>query len=103
MYFSKSQLSKLEVFSTFIHAHKLPNGNTIFLGFPNLRSKAWGRKIGGPPFLGNSYEARYTPLKCENEYPVLALREETAVQAVVVSQAQKAKVSEDERPRLRAS
>ena len=32
-----------------------------------------------------AYRARPTPLKCKNEYPVLPLGEETAVQAVVGS------------------
>ena len=32
-----------------------------------------------------AHRARPTPLKCKNEYPVLALGEETAVQAVVGS------------------
>ena len=51
-----------------------------------------------------------TPLKCKNEYLVLPLGDETAVQAVVgsivsgrVRRLKKAKVSGDERPRLRAS
>ena len=53
--------------------------------------------------------ARPNPLKSKNEYLVLALEKEIAVQAVVgsivlgVLQAQKTKVSGDERPRLRAS
>ena len=32
-----------------------------------------------------AHEARPTPLKCKNEYPMLALGEETAVQALVGS------------------
>ena len=32
-----------------------------------------------------AHRARPTPLKCKNEYPMLPLREETAVQAVVAS------------------
>ena len=56
-----------------------------------------------------AHRARPTPLKCKNEYPVLALGEETAVQAVVgfidwaFRRLKKAKVSADERPRLGAS
>ena len=49
---------------------------------------------------------RPTPLKCKNEYLVLALEKETAVQAVVyrpgVWQAKKANDLGDEHTRLRA-
>ena len=51
----------------------------------------------------------FYPMDCKNEYLLFALKEETAVQAVVgynglgVSQAQKAKETGGERPRLRAS
>ena len=52
-----------------------------------------------------AHRARPTQLKRKNEFLVRALGKETAVQAVVgsITQAQKAKVSGDERPQLRAS
>ena len=53
-----------------------------------------------------AHRARPTPLKCINEYLVIALGEGTAVQAVVGSIVwafREAKESGDERPRLRAS
>ena len=56
-----------------------------------------------------AHRARPTPLRCKNVYLVLPLGEETADQAVVGSivwafrRVKKAKVSGDERPRLRAS
>ena len=56
------------------------------------------------PSLGR--KARLSPLNCKNEYLVLALGEETAVQAVVgciVWVFRRLKTpSQDERPRLRA-
>ena len=56
-----------------------------------------------------AHRARPIPLTCENQYMVLTLWEEIAVQAEIgsivwaLTQAQKTKESGDERTRLRAS
>ena len=60
-----------------------------------------------PPLF--AHRARPSPLKCKNEYLVLALEEETAVQTLVGSiiwafrRLKKLKGSGDEGPRLRAT
>ena len=53
---------------------------TRFLFFCNILTTCWYEP--SPLF---AHRVRPTPLKCKNEYPVLPLGEETAVQAVVGS------------------
>ena len=81
---------------------------SIFLESFQYWAQFAGNALLAEPSPLVAHRARPTSFRFKNEYMVLPLGEETAVQAVVgsyrlgVSQAQKAKVSGDERPRLRA-